>query len=349
MMFKTRLRYLWLGEKKLDLLLAGLFYIGVITGALADLWKIVLLLLFQVVGIIWQLTLCPVITTYQVFNLGGAAWRRDLRITAAPVAALNLAFSAVILSRESHPLAWILALVTVVLAAVILLSPTSTLRHYAEWLSQGAEGDSEEAQRSSRVSSVWMPFIRWAFGIFALTWAILFIWLGGLWISFSFFSLESTAGFVGLVGSGVVMVALDSWQIRTGFREWLALGLPRFAWMRLLVCAALVQILPAAVFVWLLQRVAPGMVSHPVALIVVIGLLAPVVAVMASPLNEWKSTLLLLCVGIGIGAAIYFLNSTTIIGISLLMVGVLLILAWILIRRAEPQQGAVERFLGLSS
>ncbi|WCV10643.1 hypothetical protein CBE74_11460 [Corynebacterium silvaticum] len=254
------------------------------------------------------------------------------------------------MSRESHSLAWTLALVTVVLAAAILLSPTSTLRHYAERLSQGPEGNSEEAQRSSRVSSVWMPFIRWVFGIFALTWAILFIWLGGLWVSFSFFSLESTAGFVGLVVSGVVMVAVDSWQIRTGFREWLALGLlPRFAWIRLLVCAALAQILPAAVFVWLLQIVAPGAVVHPAALIVVIGLLAPVAAVMASPLSEWKSTMLLLCVGIGIGAAIYSLNSTTIIAISLLMVGVLLALAWILIRRAEPQQGAVERFLGLSS
>lgn len=73
-MLKTRLRYLWLGEKKLDLLLAGLFYIGAITGALADLWNIVLLLLFQVAGIIWQLALCPVIATYQAFDLGGAAW-----------------------------------------------------------------------------------------------------------------------------------------------------------------------------------------------------------------------------------------------------------------------------------
>ncbi|WP_368266801.1 hypothetical protein [Corynebacterium ulcerans] len=348
-MFKTRLGYLWFGEKKLELLLAGLFYVGAITGALADLWNFMLLFLFQIAGIIWQLALCPNITTYQTFNFGGTVWRRDLRITTAPVTVLNLVFNAVLLSRESHPFAWILTLVTVALAAAILLLPTSTLRHYAEWLSQGPEGNTEETQRSSRVSSVWMPFIRSVFGIFALTWGILFTWLGGLWVSFTFFSLESSAGFVGLVGAGAALVVLDSWQMRVGFREWLALGLPRFAWIRLLVCAALVQILPAAVFVWLLQSVAPGVALQPVVLILVIGLLVPVAAVMTSPLYEWQSVLVLLCVGSGIGAAMYFLNSASIIAVSILMVGVLLILLRIVIRRVEPQQGVVERFLGLSS
>lgn len=348
-MLKTRLRYLWFGEKKLELLLAGLFYAGAITGALADLWNFMLLFLFQIAGIIWQLALCPNITTYQTFNFGGTVWRRDLRITTAPVAVLNLVFNAALLSRESHPIAWILTLATVALAAAILLLPTSTLRHYAEWLSQGSEGNTEETQRSSRVSSVWMPFIRSVFGIFALTWVILFTWLGGLWVSFTFFSLESSAGFVGLVGAGAALAVLDTWQMRVGFREWLALGLPRFTWIRLLVCVALAQILPAAVFVWLLQSVAPGVVSRPAALIVVIGLLVPIAVAMASPLYEWQGVLVLLCVGSCIGVAMYFLNSVSIIAVSILLVGVLLLLLRILIRRVEPQQGAVERFLGLSS
>lgn len=348
-MLRTRLGYLWFGEKKLELLLAGLFYAGAIAGVLADLWNFMLLFLFQIAGIIWQLALCPTITTYQTFNFGGGVWRRDLRITAAPVAVLNLVFNAVLLSRESHPLAWILALVTVALAAAILLLPVSALRHYAEWLSQGPEGNTEETQRSSQVSSVWMPFIRSVFGGFILTWVILFTWLGGLWVSFTFFSIESSAGLVGLVGAGAALIVLDSWQMRARFREWLALGLPRFAWIRLLACVALVQILPATVFVWLLQSVAPGVVSQPVALIVVIGLLVPVAAVMTSSLYEWQSVLVLLCVGGGIGAAMYFLNSVSIIAVSILMVGVLLVLLRIVIRRVEPQQGTVERFLGLSS
>lgn len=58
-MFKTRLGYLWFGEKKLELLLAGLFYVGAITGALADLWNFMLLFLFQIAGIIWQLASVP--------------------------------------------------------------------------------------------------------------------------------------------------------------------------------------------------------------------------------------------------------------------------------------------------